>query len=243
MSEHQREQYAKATDALKLEFFGRSDLTFHEPGMRRHEELYSFGGNQTRRAEFCEALDSLVRTCEFTAFGVAIRKSAFRTFMDSNTDPYLPFDVYAVAIHMLLERYVDYLAAASTSKRKVLGRVTFESQGPKEDAEHQQEYVGLLLGGTQWVPQSAFQNCLETGVRFSRKQGTEPMELADMFARDLYEWTKSDCRTGPRRWSIFGEKIYRRDDMEMGKFGVKVFPDSDIRDRIESHRAQCAGEN
>jgi hypothetical protein len=241
MSERQRKQYAKATDTLKMQFFGRSDITFHEPGMRRHEEIYSFGGDQARRVEFCEALDDLVRNCEFTAFGVAIRKSAFSSFMTSNTDPYIPFDVYAVAIHMLLERYIDYLAAASTSQRKVLGRVTFESQGPKEDAEHQQEYVGLLLGGTQWVPESAFQNWLETGVRFSRKQGTEPMELADMFSRDLYEWTKSDCQTNPRRWSIFGEKIYRRADMAMGKFGVKVFPDSDIRERIDEHRAQCEG--
>jgi hypothetical protein len=25
----------------------------------------------------------------------------------------------------------------------------------------------------------------------------------------------------------------------MGKFGVKVFPDADIRESVESHRADC----
>jgi hypothetical protein len=235
MSAKERGIYVRAADALKKEFFGTADFTFHEPAMRRHEQLYSFGGNLRRRQEFCEALDGLVRASSFVAFGVAIRKSALASFMASTVDPYLPLDVYAVAIHLLLERYVDYLAAGSVS-RKVLGRVTFESQGPKEDAAHQQEYVGLLLGGTQWVPESAFQNWLETGVRFTRKQGTEPMELADMFSRDLYEWAKTDCASSPRRWGIFGEKVYRRGDLAMGKFGVKVFPDSDIRERIEAHR-------
>lgn len=28
----------------------------------------------------------------------------------------------------------------------------------------------------------------------------------------------------------------------MGKFGIKVFPDSDIRDRIEKHRQECGAE-
>ena len=34
-------------------------------------------------------------------------------------------------------------------------------------------------------------------------------------------------------------KIYRRGDGRMGKFGAKVFPDSDIRDRVEAHRIEC----
>ena len=40
----------------------------------------------------------------------------------------------------------------------------------------------------------------------------------------------------PRRWDVWQSKIYSRDDAMMGKFGIKVFPDSDIRDRIENHR-------
>ena len=43
----------------------------------------------------------------------------------------------------------------------------------------------------------------------------------------------------PRRWDVWQSKIYSRDDAMMGKFGIKVFPDSDIRDRIENHRCGC----
>ena len=28
--------------------------------------------------------------------------------------------------------------------------------------------------------------------------------------------------------------------MQMGKFGVKVFPDSDIREHVEAHRDWCS---
>lgn len=230
--------YKVAANELKHRFFGRTDFTFHEPLMRNHAQAYWFEGDEYKQKQFCEELDQLVSETNFVAFGVGIRKSAFDEFMAEGSDPYLPFDVYAVAIHMLLERYIDYLA---TSPIPSFGRVTFESQGPKEDAEHQHEYVNLLLDGTQWVPDSAFRNWLETAGRFERKSGTDPMELADMFSRDLYEWVRGDCHAWtPRRWGIFSRKIYRSGDGRMGRFGVKIFPDEDIRDLIEAHREYCA---
>lgn len=241
MSLKEVRQYNRRINEIKIAFFGHKDFTLHEPNIRRHEENYSFGGNVQRRREFCEALDAAVTGLEFRAFGVAIRKAEFSKFMGIGTDPYLPLDLYSVAIHLLFERYVDYLA--THRPRRLLGRVTFESQGTRENAEHQRDYVELLLNGTQWVPDSAFRHWLETGVRFTRKQGTEPMELADMLSRDIYEWAKGNCSGEPRRWACFDPKIYRRGDMAMGKFGIKVFPDSDIRDAVEVHRVRCQGEN
>ena len=58
-----------------------------------------------------------------------------------------------------------------------------------------------------------------------------------MATRDVYEWVRDGCGDAiPRRWSVWQPKIYARDDGQMGKFGIKIFPDSDIRDRIEHHR-------
>ena len=222
MSEDEVRAYHSQMNDLKHAFFGTTDFTLHEPNIRRHEEKYSFGGDARRRAEFCQALDAVVSRLSFRAFGVAIRKQQFREFVATASDPYLPLDLYSVAIHLLLERYVDYLAMHPSNH--LVGRLTFESQGPKENAEHQRDYVELLLEGTQWVPDSAFRHWLETGVLFTRKRGTEPMELADMLSRDIYEWATHDCAKDPRRWPCFDSKIYRRSDMAMGKFGVKVYP-------------------
>lgn len=233
--------YHVRADEVKREFFNTADLTFHEPDMRNYDGRYGFKGDRVRQAEFDAAIDALIERTPFLAFGVGIRKTAYeREFVRTGIDPYLPTDVYAVAISMLLERYLDYLAMR---EGPWLGRVTFESQGAKEDAEHQLEFARLLLDGTQWVGAGAFRNWLETGLRFATKEGTHPCELADMFSRELYEWVRGDCEVTPKRWDIFCRKAYCRGDGRMGKFGIKVFPDSDIRDRIEEHRVRFGAKN
>lgn len=237
MHEEAVDNYRVAADEVKLQFFGRKDITFHEPQMRNREGPYYFDGDKKRQVEFDEAIDRLVRETSFVAFGVGVRKDLFvEDFVKSGVDPYLPTDVYALAIIMLLERYIDFLSA-STPKR--LGRVIFESQGPLEDAYHQLEYARTLIDGSQWVPASAFRSWLETGLQFTTKSGSDPMELADTMSRDLFEWVRGECAVTPKRWELLSTKIHCRGDGRMGKFGVKVFPDSDIRDQVEAHRNQC----
>lgn len=235
MSEEEASSYRRRADELKVHFFGRSDVTFHEPNMRNHDGIFNFSGDEGQQALFDARLSSLLAETDFTVFGVCIRKDAFRAeFVNSGIDPYLPIDAYSIAIQMLLERYLDYLAAGRTDHPR--GRVTFEAQGSREDAEHQRDYVDVLLNGTQWISNRAFQIHLETGVRFVPKQGSDPVEIADMVSRDLFEWVRSGCTATPLRWEFFSQRAYRRGDRRMGKFGIKVFPDSDIRDLIEAHR-------
>ncbi len=233
------QKYVRAADAVKMRFFGKKDITFHEPGIRFHEGPYYFSGSTERQAEFDEALKALIEDTPFLVFGVGVRKNGFeQDFVDTGIDPYLPTDAYALAITMLMERYLDYL---STSRAKRIGRVTFESQGPLEDATHQLEFARLFIEGSQWVPDSAFRAWLETGCRFTPKQGSDPMELADIVSREIYEWLVTDCLGTPLYWDVVSQKIYCRGNGQMGKSGLKVFPDSDIRDRIEVHRAlYCA---
>jgi len=205
--------------------------------MRKREKPFYFEGNEERQKEFEAAVDKLVEETDFTVFGVGIRKHAFaKDFVDAGVDPYLPTDVYALSILLLLERYIDFLYTESVQR---LGRVIFESQGPLEDAVHQLEYARVLIDGSQWVHPAAFRNWLEPGLRFQPKCGSHPSEIADMFARDLFEWVRDDCAIEPRRFGLFSKKIYCREDGAMGKFGVKVFPDSDIRDNVIAHRKKC----
>lgn len=238
LTEEAAAEYVEAADRLKVQFFRRSDITLHEPEMRTHDGLYYFEGDAGRQGEFDEALRNLIRDSEFVAFAVGVRKNGFaEKFVNTGVDPYLPTDVYSVAIEMLLERYLDYLA---TSTPRSLARVTFESQGPLEDAQHQLEYVRLLIEGTQWVSSSVFRNWLEPGLRFTPKRGSDPTELADILSREVYEWIRSDCAIAPRYWEIFRAKVYFRGDGAMGKCGIKVFPDDDIRDLVEADRQACS---
>ena len=205
--------------------------------MRRRRGDFYFGDNERKQRDFDEAIANLIIETKFVAFGVGIRKRAFsREFMEVGLDPYLPTDVYVLAISMILERYVDFLA---NSSEKRMGRLTFEGQGAKEDAYHQMEYARLLMEGTQWVSDKGFRQWLETGLRFTPKRGSHPTELSDMLSRDIYEWIRDDCESTPKWWKLFSRKMYCRGDGRIGKFGIKVFPDSDIREAIERHRRDC----
>ncbi len=229
--------YCREADQVKLRFFGTADITFHEPAMRKFDGPYYFDGDRPKQRAFDEEIDELVDRTPFVVFGAGIRKNAFADrFVATGLDPYLPADMYSLAITLLLERYVDFMAMTNSGR---LGRVTFESQGPKEDAMHQLDYARLLVGGSQWVPPSAFQQTIEPGVRFVPKSGSHPTELADMFSRELLDWVRSGCTAKPKRWTLFGRRIYCRGTRAMGTFGVKVFPDSDIRDAIENHRREA----
>lgn len=244
MQQEEVDNYCTAADEVKLKFFGRKDFSFHEPLMRQREDDkrfgidYSFGNDAARQLEFDLALDGLVEQSEFMVFGVGVRKAPFqKEFVETGVDPYLPTDIYPLAVLLLMERYIDFLAHEPEPR---LGRVTFESQGPREDAYHQLEYARVLMNGSQFVPEGSFRDWLETGLRFEPKPyASDPMELSDMLSRDLYEWTRDGCSTTPKRWQLFSDKIYCRGDGQMGKFGVKVFPDSDIRELIDAHRSRC----
>lgn len=237
MTGAEADRYRTRGDELKNRFWGHHGLTFHEPFMRHHDGDFFFEGDQKRQAEFDAAVDQLVRETQFKVFGVGIRKRAFSEFMLKGADPYLPFDVYAVAIQLLLERFVDFRATSIGERTR--SKVLLEAQGPREDAEHQRVYADVLLHGTQWVPDSAFQQWLETGVLFPAKHGSDPMESADMVSRDIYEWLEGGCVGSPGRWGLLSDRTYSRGDRMQGKFGIKVFPDSDIREAIETHRRSC----
>ena len=234
LDEADLQTYRAASDALKQEFFGLTDMTLHEPAMRRFDGPYYFAGDVAKHRAFDSAVNHLLESTPCRVFGVAINKRAYaERFIATGLDPYLPFDVYSLAVVMLMERYVDFLA---TSEPRRIGRVTFESQGPREDAEHQLDYARILVHGTQWMPPSDFQHCVEAGVRYRPKEGSDPLELADIVARDLYDWVAAGCARPPHRWHVLTPKIYSRDDRQMGKFGVKVFPDAHLRELVEAHR-------
>lgn len=237
MDQENTDQYRAAADAIKMEFFGTTDMTFHEPLMRLRDGPYYFGGDLKRQDAFDEAIARIISESEFVAFGTGVRKSAFETeFVAEGLDPYLPTDSYALAIMLLLERFVDYLATAPV---KYMGRLVFESQGPKEDAQHQLQYTLVLIDGSQWVPPSAFLNWLEAGCHFTPKSGSDPTELSDILTREIYEWIRDDCKVTPKFWELFYPKLYSRDDGMVGKFGLKVFPDTDVREAVLEHRREC----
>lgn len=240
-----RHRYREEADALKQEFFGHTAVVFHEPHMRQGEKEFRFDGNKNKQQKFCAAVDDLIRGTEFVAFGVGIRKRQFQNqYVNTGQDPWLPRDIYELALLLLLERFLDYLNSDATmprSERRPIGTITLDAQWPKADAEHQLAIAETLVHGTRFISGEPFQNDILPGVSFLYKteQSSHPLELSDRVARDVYEWIREDCQETKRLGGpldVISEKFYRRGNLKQGKFGLKVFPDTDIRERIEAHR-------
>ena len=234
MNPEQMANYVDAADQLKREFLEDTSVTFHARDLLRGTGRFGFDRDDMQRDLFRAAVGELIRNSDFNAFGIGIRKQAYaREFKDAGIDPYLPTNIYSLAIMLLLERYVDYLWV---DEDQPLGELTFEAQGPREDVQHQAAIADTILNGTQWVSGAAFQSHLLPGASFLPKSGSHPLELSDLLAYDLHQWVRSGCAGEPGYWQIWTEKFYGRGDLRMGRFGLKIFPDSDIRDRIEAHR-------
>ena len=229
--------YVEAADILKRRFFGETNLTFHEPQMRHRQGRFSFEQDHAKQRAFSEAISQLADEAEFVAFGVGIRKAELVRLAEAEPEV-RPFqiDIYGVAIHLMAERFVEYLAPRS--KRPAQGTFVFEAQTRHEDARHQRSLIETLLGGSPGIAQPAFVRHIEPGAKFVPKQGSHPTELADMLARDIFEWLKSDCTAEPARWPIWQRKFFARDDLARGKFGLTVFPDADIRQQIKDDQAR-----
>lgn len=224
--------YISRADEIKLEFFGTTDVTFHEPLMRQRKEHFYFGDDCKKEARFDDAIGSLVDQTPATYFGAGIRKAQLTA---DTLDPYLPTSAYPLAITLLLERYIDFLAHFPSHP---FGRLMFESIGAREDVERQAVVVDLMLHGTQWVSERAFRGQLHPGAHYAPKRGSDVMELADIVAREVFEWTRSGCTVEPKFWDVVSPRFYARGDFSMGKFGLKIFPDRDIRQLVEAHRAR-----
>lgn len=254
MTDDACDEYRVNADRIKQEFFrDGTAVVFHASEMREAMR----GGTGARRKyalrpgkswhDVMQALDLLIERTAFTAFGVVIRKWVFhREFTETGKDPFLPRETYGLALHLLLERFLVFLASAADSP---IGSITLESQNPEMDARHQVCIAETIAYGTRWVSPQPLQLDIRPGVTFMGKQASHPLELSDVLANLLYQWVRSGCyddkrpRLGkygtPQLWESFCSKFHQEGDLRRGRFGLKVFPDSGLEGLLDQHRKWC----
>lgn len=254
MTDDACDEYRANADQLKQEYFMEgASVVFHASEMRRAMSggtgargKYALRPGKSWR-EVMRALDLLVERTEFTAFGVVIRKWVFhQEFTETGKDPFLPRETYWLALHLLLERFLVFLASAGGSP---IGSLTLESQNPEMDARHQVSIAETIAYGTRWVSPQPLQLDIRPGVTFMGKQASHPLELSDALANLLYQWVSSEFyankrpRLGkygtPQLWESFCSKFHQEGDLRRGRFGLKVFPDSGLEELLDQHRKWC----
>ena len=87
MNEEALDNYRVAADEIKLESFNRKEIAFHESQMRNREGPYCFSDDESRQAEFDQAIDQLVEDTDFVPFGVEHRAVPLRPCEGVGTSP------------------------------------------------------------------------------------------------------------------------------------------------------------
>ena len=251
ISDDAREQYQERANQLKEKFFkGGPNVILHAFELRKamegpEEQGGKFALNTGKSwSELEQALEELVEQTEFTAFGIIIQKWVFfQEFTDPGKDPFLPRETYDLALHLLLERFVSFLASAPDAP---IGSIALEYQGPEQNARHQLSIAETIAYGTRWVSPEPLQRDIRPGVEFLRKQPSHPLELSDVLANFLYRLARDEFGQLPRLrrgsstklWGAFCRKFYQEGDLRQGKFGLKVFPTGRLDGWLDQFRAK-----
>ena len=251
ISAEAHKQYQASAERLKRQFFEEDiNVVLHVTNLRQAmERPPGWKSEFTLKAGkswsgLVRALERLVKETEFTAFGIIIQKWVFhQEFTETGKDPFLPRETYDLALHLLLERFVSFLASTDNAPS---GSITLESQGPEQNARHQLSIAETIAYGTRWVSPLPLQRNIRPGVEFLNKQPSHPLELSDMLANLLYQLARNgfSAKRPPRLrqggstklWETFCRKFYKGGDLRQGKFGLKVFPAGDLDDWLNDFR-------
>ncbi len=128
-----------------------------------------------------------------------------------------------MCLDFVVERYVHFLYYIGGDAH---GIVLAESRGPLEDAKVQQEYVRLMIEGTQYHSASWFRYQLAPFIKFLPKQSNHTgLQIADLAARPCADKVLAP-QSQPPRWVVFRKKLYDGGEGRPESYGLKAFPNS-----------------
>ncbi|MGE0000467.1 MAG: DUF3800 domain-containing protein [Fimbriimonadaceae bacterium] len=237
MDDAESADFVGASDHLKDRFGLSPSVTLHGPKIEKGTDEFAFKGDPYVQAEFRASVDRLVEASSFRLLGAIIRKDVLERDLLAGEDyGNLPPGLYEMALTFVAERFVDMLYG---DESRPCGSLVFESIGNREDALHQRAFADLLIHGSEFVSDGCFRGWLRPGCQFRIKDGSHPLELADLAARAMHTWTRAGMPDDHPFWNLWAKRITGRDDLQRGRFGVKVFPDGDIREAVLEMRRRA----
>lgn len=237
MDDESASSYVRRANALKRRYGLSPDICLHGPQIEKGVDEFSFGGDIRCQESFRRSVKRLCKRAKFQLLGAILRKDQLYARPEAvNLHGNLPPNLYEMALTFVAERFVDMLHADQVLKP--CGQLTFESIGNLEDAQHQRAFAELLIYGSEFVSDGCFRGWLRPGCEFRTKRGSHPLELADLAARAMLTWMRQGRPDDHDFWRIWAPRIATREEIERGKFGVKIFPDADIRGEVLALRRQ-----
>ena len=161
-------EMTRRVEALKIRFFGRSDIVLHTADLARNRNGFERMLDSTFRNEFFAALNALMSSLDYQVVACAIRKDEhLKRYNISALDPYF------LALEILVERFCFEL-------RNDTGIIVAESRGSTLDNQLEIAWLNLKIQGTRFLrPAKLVKRISGLSLR-DKSCGIAALELADL---------------------------------------------------------------
>jgi hypothetical protein len=161
-------EMTRRIEALKIRFFGRSDIVLHTADLARNRNGFERMLDSSFRNEFFVALNDLMRSLDYQVVACAIRKDEhLKRYNISALDPYF------LALEILVERFCFEL-------RNDTGLIVAESRGSTLDNQLEIAWLNLKIQGTRFLRPTKLVKRISGLTLRDKSSGIAALELADL---------------------------------------------------------------
>jgi hypothetical protein len=161
-------EMTRCIEALKMRFFGRSDIVLHTADLARNRNGFERMLDSSFRNEFFVALNDLMRSLDYQVVACAIRKDEhLKRYNISALDPYF------LALEILVERFCFEL-------RNDTGLIVAESRGSTLDNQLEIAWLNLKIQGTRFLRPTKLVKRISGLTLRDKSSGIAALELADL---------------------------------------------------------------
>jgi hypothetical protein len=161
-------EMTRCIEALKMRFFGRSDIVLHTADLARNRNGFERMLDSSFRNEFFVALNDLMRSLDYQVVACAIRKDEhLKRYNISALDPYF------LALEILVERFCFEL-------QNDTGLIVAESRGSTLDNQLEIAWLNLKIQGTRFLRPTKLVKRISGLTLRDKSSGIAALELADL---------------------------------------------------------------
>ena len=212
VSRENKRKLEEAFNALKIEFWGSTDVIIHSREIRRCKKEFINLLDTNIKAQFYERLNSILsQNNVYIIVACSILKEPFIKLF-SNTE-----DVYGLSLSYLIERSIFFIDDNSTDSSI---DIIFEKRGKIEDRTLIKFYNGLRATGTKWVEPERLQNRISNFTSKSKKENIIGLQIADLIAYPIAKKVLNPEAANPA-FEIIKPNIYSSHGTMLG---FKIIP-------------------
>jgi hypothetical protein len=190
---------------MKLKYYGKDCVIFHEREIRKKAGAFSILKNQDIMKDFMADMNNMMAAIDYTVISTVIDKGALKATYKYPEHP------YNLACRFCLERIFLFLEKKAAVDKKTI--INFESRGEKEDKELKLHFLEI---------------CTEKGwtnfdINFINKStNCSGLQFSDLIARPIGRWVINREQQN-RAFDILKSKFYKKGD-DFLRIGLKIFP-------------------